>query len=173
MKWAVSQIKKQAFNEPFKFDEMVDVSELATLNNDLIRIDPVHVKGQCDFRHGQYIFDLVIEGEMILPCARTLVEVPYPFSISTREIFASSDMGSEHDEIHPIDGEVLDLMPIIKENILLEIPFRVFSEDAEAEAAAPKSGNGWELVTEGNTEPKIDPRLQKLQSLLKDRKNEE
>jgi len=173
MKFAISQIQKQAFQAPFKIDDMVDVSELASLNNDIVRINPVHVTGQCDVQHGQFIFKLNIKGEMILPCARTLVDVPFPIDIQTREVFASTGLSSEVEEIHPIDGEVLDLMPVIKENILLEIPFRVFSEDADAIAAAPSSGKGWELVTGGNTEPKIDPRLQKLQSLLKDRKNEE
>jgi len=174
LKFTVSQIQKQAYKEPFQIDEMADVSELASMQNDILRISPVHVKGQCDVRHGQFIFTLEISGEMILPCARTLVEVPYPFDIKTQEIFATSAFGDGQDEeFHPIDGEVLDLMPLIKENILLEIPFRVFSEDADAKAVAPSSGEGWEVVTEGNAEPKIDPRLQKLQSFLQDRKKEE
>lgn len=171
MKFTVGQIQKQTVKGPFTFDEMADVSDLASMNNDIIRIDPVRVAGQCEVRSGQFIFDLTITGKMILPCARTLVEVPYPFEIKAHEIFAS--VPSTSDEIRPIDGEVLDLTPAIKENILLEIPFRVFSEDAEAEAAAPSSGEGWEFVTEGKADTKIDPRLQKLQSFFTDRKKEE
>lgn len=174
MKFTVGQIQKQGYNGPFKFNELLDVSDLASMHNDIIRIDPVRVQGQCEVKSGQFIFTLTISGEMILPCARTLVEVPYPFEIETQEIYSSVASGNyESDEIHPFDGEVLDLTPAIKENILLEIPFRVFSEDADAEAAAPVSGKGWEFVTEGKAETKIDPRLQKLQSFFKDRKSEE
>ncbi|MDY0396290.1 YceD family protein [Virgibacillus halophilus] len=170
MKFTLTQIKKNTNDHPFTFDGKVDVSELENMNNDIRRIEPVQVQGQCDMRGNELIFSFSIEGEMTLPCARTLVDVPYPFNIQATEIFSTSEMYKEDDEIHPVHGEVLDLAPYIKENILLEVPFRIFSDDPEAaEKGVPSSGKDWEVITQEKQEEKpIDPRLQKLSSLLKD-----
>lgn len=170
MKFTLTQIKKNTNHHPFTFDEEVDVSELENMNNDIRRIKPVHVQGQCDIQGNEFIFSFSIKGEMILPCARTLVDVPYPFDIHATEIFSISEMYKEDDEIHPVHGEVLDLKPYIEENILLEVPFRVFSDDPDAsEKGVPTAGKDWEVVTlEKQEEKPIDPRLEKLSSLLKD-----
>ncbi|MUK89545.1 hypothetical protein GMD78_14350 [Ornithinibacillus sp. L9] len=175
MKFTVTQIKKKAFNEPFTFDEKVDVSELETMNNDIRRIDPVQVQGDCLVQGDQFIFSFTIRGEMILPCARTLVDVEYPFEIKAREIFTTSTYLVDEDgdsEIHLIDGEVLDLTPYIKENILLEVPFRVFSDEADDQQSFQQKGNDWEVTSENAKEKKIDPRLKKLENLFKDNEKE-
>ncbi|MFC3040229.1 YceD family protein [Virgibacillus xinjiangensis] len=171
MKFTLGQIKKNAYNEPFTFDEKVDVSELETMNNDIREIGPVRVAGKCFLQGEQIIFSFRINGEMILPCARTLVDVPYPFDIGADEVFTTSPHYSkeeEEDEIHPIEGEVLDLTPYIKENILLDIPFRVFSDGTSDQEEAPLEGRDWKLVTEEEKEQTVDPRLKKLESLFKD-----
>ncbi|WP_188454499.1 YceD family protein [Virgibacillus oceani] len=175
MKFSVAQIKRTTHNEPFTFDGKVDVSELETMNNDIRNIEPVHVSGQCHVQGEQLFFSFTIKGKMILPCARTLVDVPYSFKIRADEVFSLSTYYGEEEmenEIHPIDGEMLDLTPYIKENILLEVPFRVFSDDANAKENAPMNGDGWDFISNEKTEQKIDPRLKKLESLLKDKKKE-
>lgn len=169
MKFTLAQIKKNAFNKPFPFSDEVNVSELEQLNNDIRKIDPVLVEGTCRMQGDQFFFKFTITGQMILPCARTLVDVPYPFEIHAEEIFSSSPYYNEDDdaEIHAIHGEVLDLMPYIKENILLEVPFRVFSDELDSDVLVQK-GKDWEVLSEKPTEVKIDPRFQKLESLFKD-----
>ncbi|WP_072887660.1 YceD family protein [Ornithinibacillus halophilus] len=173
MKFTIGQLKKSAYNKPFAFSGEVDVSELEKMNNDIREIKPVQVSGDCTIQGDQFIFTFKVTGEMILPCARTLVDVVYPFEIKTTEIFSSSSYYTEEEtdtEIHPIDGEVLDLTPYIKENILLEVPFRVYSE--EAKDLPDQKGNGWEVVSEEKTEKTIDPRFKKLESLFKDNDQE-
>ncbi|MFS0672333.1 YceD family protein [Ornithinibacillus sp. 179-J 7C1 HS] len=173
MKFTLAQLKKDAFNKPFHFSGEVDVSELETMNNDIRKISSVEVEGTCNMQGEQYFFRFTISGKMILPCARTLVDVPYPFEIEAEEIFSSSPYNNEDDdaEIHPIHGEVLDLMPYIKENILLEVPFRVFSDEVEKTDVLQK-GNDWEVLSEKPKEVKIDPRFKKLESLFKDTEKE-
>ncbi|WP_152656488.1 DUF177 domain-containing protein [Oceanobacillus sp. CFH 90083] len=171
MKLTINQIRKGSVNEPYFFDGQADVTELETMNNDIRKITPVHVTGQVTMHGEEFYVNFHIEGEMTLPCARTLVDVPYPFVIDADEIFsASAYYGKEEEEqeIHPIQGEVLDLTPYIKENILLEIPFRVFADNADSDGAAPSSGKDWEFVSETKEEKSIDPRLKKLESLLND-----
>lgn len=179
MKLLLSQIKQKAYNEPFIFEEKVDVSELVSMNNDIRAIQPVQVQGECTLDGDQIIFSLTISGEMILPCARTLADVAHPFEIHEVEIFSSSPYyGREEseNEIYPVEGEVLDLTPCILENILLAIPFRVFSDDEEVLKQALLQGDGWEYTQESEIvskqEKTIDPRLKKLQSLLENNDNE-
>lgn len=176
MKFVVNQLKRSTYNEPFTFDDHVDVSELENMNNDIRRIGSVHVFGQCVLQGEQLVFSFTIKGEMILPCARTLVDVPYPFEVKEEEVFTLSEYYGEEEaenEIHPIDGEVLDFNPYIKENILLEIPFRVFSNDEEAIKNAPVSGEGWDFISEESKEESVDPRLKKLESLFNHNEKEQ
>ncbi|WP_010530436.1 YceD family protein [Lentibacillus jeotgali] len=175
MKFSVAQIKRNASNEPFAFDDHVDVSELESMNNDIRKIGSVHVSGTVMDQGDDIFFTFAIDGTMVLPCARTLVDVPYPFEISAAEVFTESpyEADDSDDDIHPIDGELLDLTPLIKENILLEVPYRVYSDDADAVGQAPLQGDGWELVSEDTKEQKPDPRLKKLESLLEDKEEKE
>ncbi|MCT2538073.1 YceD family protein [Aquibacillus koreensis] len=174
MKFSLKKLKISG-SEPYRFDDYVDVSELEDMNNDIRKIEPVLVKGYATMQGDQITFHFSIEGTMILPCARTLVDVPYPFKVDAMEVFSASPYYQEEDEseIHPIDGEMLDLTPYIKENVLLEVPFRVFSQDKEVQENALTEGEGWEVVSEKKSDNKIDPRLKKLQSLLEDNDEEE
>lgn len=168
-------IKKINQAESFSFDEQVDLSEIELLKNDIRKIGFVTVKGEASSQGETITCRLNIEGTMILPCARTLVDVPYPFEVDAVELFSTNPYYTEEDEseIHPVDGEVLDLTPFIKENVLLEIPFRVFADDEQIEANALTSGEGWEVISKEKKEEKIDPRLEKLRALLNDEEKNE
>lgn len=131
LKFAVSQIQKDALQQPMTFDREVDVSEIETLENDILKAFPVHVVGSVILQGEEMIFSFNISGKVILPCARTLVEVPYAFDIDAVEIFTTASTMTEEDEedeVHFVEGEVIDLTPLIKENILLDIPYRVYSK---------------------------------------------
>lgn len=174
MKFTLGEIRKHTNQKPFTFDDHVDVSELLTMNTDIREINPVHVYGDCIQAGEQFIFTFRIKGEMILPDARTLDDVSYPFHIKAREIFTTSPYINEEEEeleIHPVKGEVIDLTPYIKEHILLDVPYRVYS-DKDGDSNTPISGNGWEFLSESDKKSTVDPRFQKLQVLL-DKKSEE
>lgn len=169
MKFSITEIRNKAFEGPFIFDQTVDVSGLAaSKKNDIKQIDPVQVKGMCTVDKDELIFSFSIIGNMILPCARTLVDVPYSFHIDVTEVFTTSSQIDEEDEengVHQIFGETLDLKPYIKENIILETPYRVFSNEKALE-----KGEGWTFYLEDEhqelKQDKVDPRLEKLQRLL-------
>ncbi|QGH34413.1 hypothetical protein GI584_10410 [Gracilibacillus salitolerans] len=161
----------QSQGEPVSFREEVDISDIANLDNDIRRIEPVLVDGTARMDGDDITCDFQIQGTMILPCARTLVDVAYDFSIHAIETFTTSAY-REEEEVYLVNGEVLDLTPFIKENVLLEIPLRVFADDEKLEANTMKEGKGWTLVTEEEKSEKVDPRLEKLKSLLDDKSDE-
>lgn len=125
MKWTIHQLNQMP-KKDFEFDETVDLSELSQ-SSEIRSISPVRVKGRAEFRSKQAAFDFTISGEMILPCSRTLVDVRYPFSISTKELFIFHKTEELEDEdVHIVEDDLIDLTPVVKEEILLEIPMQIF-----------------------------------------------
>ncbi len=168
MKFTLNQIYEAAYTGPFEFEETVDVSDIpSTIENDIRKISTVQVSGMCSVDKDEIIFNFTIKGEIILPCARTLVDVPYNLDINVTEIFSTDTTISSdnEEEIHPVIGEIIDLGPYIKEDIILNIPFRVFSDEEVID-----EGKDWSYFTEDekieSDSDKIDPRLEKLQILL-------
>ncbi|ATU26616.1 MULTISPECIES: YceD family protein [Bacillus] len=166
MKWTIYQLHQMA-KKSFEFDETVELNELTKLNSDIRRISPVRVKGHAEIESKQVSFDFTISGEMVLPCSRTLVDVPYPFTIATKELFRfhkSDDI--EDEDVHIAEDDTVDLTPIVKEEILLEIPMQVFCETEQKEGAAPQVGKDWQVISEEDKKNQIDPRLADLKKLL-------
>ncbi|OZM58491.1 hypothetical protein CIB95_02680 [Lottiidibacillus patelloidae] len=165
MKWSVFQLNRYR-DTGININETVDVSDLMERESQIKKIDPVTVTGRGDIGAGKITFQLHITGEMILPCSRTLEDVEYPLDIHTVETFLLSDNASmyEDEDIHSIDGETLDLLPYVKENILLEVPLQIFKENIEEgqETEAPPKGNDWELISENEKPKQLDPRLAEL-----------
>ncbi|MCM3441214.1 YceD family protein [Metabacillus halosaccharovorans] len=160
MKWTISQLH-QLQSKGLKIDEGIDLSDLVRTHSDIRDISLVNVKGRADISSTKATFHLSISGSMVLPCSRTLVDVPYPFSIDTTETFLlkPSDYETEEDFYLP-EGDVIDLIPIIKEIIVVEIPMQVFCDDVtNEEGAAPQAGKDWEVISEEDQNNKIDPRL--------------
>ncbi|HEX7065658.1 MAG TPA: YceD family protein [Bacillales bacterium] len=169
MKWSLHQLK-QLKETGLSFDETVDVSDLKERDPEIRGISPVQVAGKAMFEESKISFLLEISGEMVLPSSKTLEDVDYSFHLHTVEVFrldSSVEEESEEEEIHDIQNETIDLLPFVKEAILVEKPIRVVGEDEEP----LPSGEGWEVVSEKQQKNRIDPRLKKLEELLDD-KNE-
>ncbi|YAR63280.1 YceD family protein [Bacillus cytotoxicus] len=150
MKWSIHQLNKLR-HKGLTLDEMVDVSELKEIEKDIRSIDPVHVTGRVDFGSNKFTFHLHITGSMILPCSRSLVDVTLPFDVKTTEVFQTSKEEYETEaEIHYLEGEVLDLLPIIKENILWKSQCK-FSVMMFLEGT-PMQGQDWQVISEESKE---------------------
>lgn len=107
-----------------------------------------------------YDVNLRVSGKMVLACAITLKPVDYPFNIEISEVL--SENASEFTKKIKKCENTIDILPIVWENILMEIPMRVVSPDASLEKV---EGDGWKLVTKDSDN--INPELAKLKDLLK------
>lgn len=149
-------VKEVEIHETKTFaEEELKGTSILELND--INIEGILTKDSID----EYILDCKVTGNMILPCAITLKPVNHPFSVTIQ-----GNIGEMLEELGEIDKKMentIDIFPIIWENILVEIPSRVISEDAENLSL---EGNGWKLCTEEQNE-QINPELQKLRDLLK------
>ncbi|WP_433749465.1 YceD family protein [Falsibacillus pallidus] len=180
MKWSTIQLQKFR-DKGLQIDETVNLSDqLKQMDPEIRDVHPIHVMGRADISSEKVTFHLTISGSIVLPCSRTLVDVDYPIDIQTTETFLlkPSDYEREGDEeLHPVNGELIDLTPVIQEIILLEVPMQVFSEEASDDQSLP-SGNDWEVLTEEQVqqleekdEQKVDPRLAGLSEFFKQDKN--
>ena len=55
----------------------------------------------------------------------------------------------EDSDIHYIDGDVIDMKPVLEELILLEIPMQVFKENTEGQV---QGGKNWSYSTDEDVE---------------------
>lgn len=115
----------------------------------------------CLLEDETYSLRLNIKGSMTLPCAITLNDVDYPFNIEVDEIIDQND--EENEEYLKIINNTIDIMPIIWQNIVVEIPLKVVSSNLDNTTL---EGDGWKLLTEEEKTKELDPRLDKLRDLL-------
>lgn len=115
----------------------------------MLDMDEVTVKGKLD---ENYYLTLNIKGKMILPCSLTLKPTDYPFDINVYE---------NVEEICKKNQKTIDILPIIWENILMEIPMKVVNPDSKN---MKTKGDGWELIKD--SEDKGNYSLAKLKDLL-------
>ena len=84
-----------------------------------------------------YFISLNIQGTMTLPDSLTLEPVEYPFNINVDENL------EEVAENFKKSDKTIDILPIIWENILMEIPIRVTGKNSKA---LKTEGEGWSFV---------------------------
>ncbi len=148
-------VKSIEVNEEYSFT----LDELK--GTDLLKLDNVKVEGEILKNGlGNIELNLSVEGIMVLPCAITLKPVNYPFNVQiSGEI---EELMENFDEISTNFQNSIDILPIIWENILMEIPMRVVSDEAK-NSDIKMEGEGWKFVTD--EEEKISPLSELLEYL--------
>ena len=139
-------------------DDNVSFDSSYLVGTDLLDLKSVSVNGDLSFDSMDDIFlNLSVSGVMVLECAVTLVPVDYPFNFQI-----SGKICDFLEDFNKNIQNSIDILPIIWENILMEIPMRVVSPDAKIDTL---QGDGWRFVTEGEHN-NVNPELEKLKDLL-------
>ncbi len=142
-------------NEKVFFDE----NELKKVN--IIKLDDVMVTGFITKSgNDDYFLNARVYGTMVLPCSLTLKPTNYKFETNIEGIIG--EMLSEIGKNDKISTNTIDILPIIWENILVEIPMSVINEDDDK---IKLKGEGWEVLTDEIKHS--NPELEKLKDLLK------
>lgn len=98
---------------------------------------------------------------MVLKCSLTLEPVNYPFNIKINKKL--SEIIEENPEIVKNNENTIDIFTIIWENILVEIPMKVVSENAKGFQA---EGDGWKFIPNTEESKNINSEFEKLKKLL-------
>lgn len=103
------------------------------------------------------ILECSFSGTMLIEDSISLELIPYEFNISIEE-----NIEENYDDCYEKEKNILDLKKILWQNIVLEVPISY----TKVRDAVLK-GNGWELLNGNRKVDEIDPRLKKLEDLLK------
>ncbi|MGN1000974.1 MAG: YceD family protein [Bacilli bacterium] len=83
----------------------------------------------------EFVIEATVEGKMIIEDSISLEDVTYPFLINIDENI---------EEILQKDKNTIDIIPILWQNIVLEVPLRY----TEVKDLSSYSGDGWKLISE-------------------------
>ena len=144
-------------------EEIIDINEEFIVpeeiykNTDIRKLSPLKIIGNI-VEIGERIYNLHLytSGIMTLPCALSLEDVEHPFELMIDQNVGLSD---EFEQNYKIISNTLDILPILWENIVLEIPNKIVKENVSVKT----QGDGWSLVNE--CESKND-QLSELKELL-------
>ena len=150
-------------NEEVNYDEDFHIDPSLYSSVGVLDLKNLHVTGTVYLNSlSMLVVNLTVTGIMVLPDSVTTEPIDYPFTSKIDEEFDIND--ENFLEYYQKSQNILDIMKILWENIVLEVPMRfTATEDAHL------SGDGWSLGLDKNKEEQIDPRLAKLSELL-DRK---
>ena len=112
-----------------------------SLGNDIKALDDINISGSITRNSiDDYILNLKVKGTAILTCAITLKDVPYDFEFELNDSLVNlfDEIGVKLENI----GNTIDILPIIWQNIIMEIPTYVVSPGA---SSTELEGDGWSL----------------------------
>lgn len=138
-----------------EFDKVVNFTKEDLKNTSIKKLSDVKVSGKIT-KISDYSIDLTMEikTKMTLEDSVTLEEIEYLVNIQFNRII---DNNEEDEEYYKILQNTLDILPIVWENIVLEVPLRVVKEEKETII----EGDGWSLNKIENDSP-----LSNLKELL-------
>jgi len=126
MKWSVEQLLKKA-HQGLEFEESIDFSSALDKSGDILALKPTFVEGTFTYLEPDFVFDLRIQTTLTMACAKTLKPVEVDLDFEVEEIFSLLP----DEEKRLIEGNTIDLYPVVWSNIYLEKPLRVVHPDAK------------------------------------------
>lgn len=157
----ITKFKNQNISK-IEINEELNINKEELKKTSIIDINSLKIQGDitCPSKD-EYLLNVVISGDMILPDSITLEEVNYNFSTeiegNIEELLEEIGESSKKTEFS------IDIFPIIWENILMEIPIRIVNEKNEN---IKLEGDGWKLI-DSYEKTSTNPELEKLKDLLK------
>ena len=88
-----------------------------------------------------------------MPSRRSLAPVEVPMTLTVSELFATSEYFEANqadldaDMLFILDKDLIDLAESVADNILLEIPLRVLTDEEKQSDELP-SGSAWQVLSE-------------------------
>ena len=135
----------------------LNISDKIEINE---KVKDIYVIGYLYYNSAEILeIKLNLSGVMKLVDSVTLDIIENPFNIEIDEEYSLNDQYFK--EYYEKEQNILDIMAILWENIVLEVPISLtHTENMEL------SGDGWSMGCIEKNDDNIDPRLAKLAELL-------
>ena len=138
-------------------DEVVSFGEEYIKNTPIQKLDNIEVKGRVYYSvTNEVVLEATVKGSMVLLDAIDLEPIDYPLNLEISEVLSENDDEKDKNEV-----KTLDIMDILWQNIVLEVPISI---KKDPDKKYDLHGDGWELIDEESK--KVDPRLAPLLELL-------
>ncbi|WP_438468032.1 YceD family protein [Streptococcus pluranimalium] len=137
-----------------QFDKVLDVKDqLLARDETIIDLQNVMAKGLVTFDDGLYLLNYQLSYELTLPSSRSMEPVVLSEKQEVSEIFIEvADVPSKADLVEEnlvllLEEDYIDLSDSVVDNILLNIPLKVLT-DEEQKAEVMPEGSNWTVLTE-------------------------
>ena len=138
-------------------DDIVSFNEDYLKNTSIKELNNIKVTGRVYYSvTNEVVLECSVKGAMKLLDAMDLEPIDYPLNIEISEVLSEED-----DEKSKNETKTLDIMDILWQNIVLEVPISVRRDPKKV---YDLKGEGWELLNDESK--KVDPRLAPLLELL-------
>ena len=135
----IIKINELKNNNIYKYQEDLVFEEDVLKRIDLIKkVNTLKASLELKVCHPFIVASLKLDGDLILLSSRSLKEVPYEFSVKIEEIMGNFDT------FYNKNKNTLDILPLLWENIVSEVPIRVVKEGVRSQGI---NGEGWELIS--------------------------
>ena len=109
-------------------------------------------------------------AELTGECVRCLEPITDELEVGFQELFVYDDQdhdSEEDDEVSTLQGDLLDLEPLLRDAVVLALPFQPLCED-DCPGLCPECGARLAEDPDHSHEAPVDPRWGKLQQLQQD-----
>jgi uncharacterized protein len=145
------------------------------LGLELIRV-PAGSDIDLDLRLESVMEGVLVSGtatvDLVGECGRCLEPVRDTLTVDLQELYAYAESDAEEDEAARMEGDLLDLEPVLRDQVVLALPITPLCTQ-DCEGLCPQCGERWADLPEGHGHETADPRWAGLQDLLKTEKHEE
>ena len=151
MKWSLQELNKKhsvEFETAFNLKQ-----ELTSREPEILDVSEVLVNGRVDADGGIYSMNFTADYTLTMPSSRSLAPVEVPMMVTVSELFATqayfeaNQADLDADMLFILDKDLIDLAESVADNILLEIPLRVLTDEEKQSDELP-SGSAWQVLSE-------------------------
>lgn len=133
-----------------EINETIVFSSSDLKNTSIKKLDKVYVTGTINKVSDENVdLKINISTVMTLEDSVTLEDVNYPININIHKVVGNVDDDGEY---YKILQNTLDILPIVWENIVLEVPLRIVNNERETVI----EGDGWSLNKTNTNSPLSD-----------------
>jgi uncharacterized protein len=105
-----------------------------------------------------------VRGPLLGECARCLTSMVDEIDVEVQELYVHTERETDDEEVRRLDGDLLDLEPLLRDAIVVELPFRpLCSEDCQGLCA--ECGADLNVDPDHAHDTAVDPRWATLTDL--------
>ncbi len=112
-----------------------------------------------------------VHGPLTGQCGRCLDQFAAEFDVDVCELFAypdsTTDETTEEDEVHRIDGELIDVEPVVRDAVVLDLPWTPLCRP-DCGGLCPDCGQRLDELPAGHAHDVLDPRWAALAAFTED-----